>query len=151
MQGIDAVYHFAAAVGVGQSRYEVEHYASINDIGTAVLLEALIKRPVERLIVASSMSVYGEGLYRSRRGLFIVRSSAARRSCVPLVGIRLMKGAALEPIPTPETKTPALSSVYALSKYVQERMCLMIGRAYKYSHRRSSFFQRVRTMRASGL
>src|ERR687894_518497 len=49
LQGVDAVYHFAAAVGVGQSMYEVEHYASINDIGTAVLLEALIKRPVERL------------------------------------------------------------------------------------------------------
>jgi dTDP-L-rhamnose 4-epimerase len=57
LQGIDAVYHFAAAVGVGQSMYEVEHYASVNDIGTAVLLEALIKRPVQRLIVASSMRI----------------------------------------------------------------------------------------------
>ena len=131
LQGIDAVYHFAAAVGVGQSMYEVEHYASINDIGTAVLLEALIKRPVERLIVASSMSVYGEGLYRSRRGAI---HCAVERSPTQLRSARWDplddEGAALEPIPTPETKTPALSSVYALSKYVQERMCLMIGRAY---------------------
>jgi len=131
LQGIDAVYHFAAAVGVGQSMYEVEHYASINDIGTAVLLEALIKRPVERLIVASSMSIYGEGLYRSRRGAIycaVERSPTQLRSACwdPLDD----EGAALEPIPTPESKTPALSSVYALSKYVQERMCLMIGRAY---------------------
>jgi dTDP-L-rhamnose 4-epimerase len=131
LQGIDAVYHFAAAVGVGQSMYEVEHYASINDIGTAVLLEALIKRPVERLIVASSMSVYGEGLYRSRRGAI---HCAVERSPTQLRSARWDpvddEGATLEPIPTPETKTPALSSVYALSKYVQERMCLMIGRAY---------------------
>ena len=131
LQGIDAVYHFAAAVGVGQSMYEVEHYASINDIGTAVLLEALIKRPVERLIVASSMSIYGEGLYRSRRGAIycaVERSPTQLRSACwdPLDD----EGAALEPIPTPESKTPALTSVYALSKYVQERMCLMIGRAY---------------------
>lgn len=131
LQGIDAVYHFAAAVGVGQSMYEVEHYASINDIGTAVLLEALIKGPVERLIVASSMSIYGEGLYRSRHGAIycaVERSPTQLRSaCWDPVDD---EGAALEPIPTPESKTPALSSVYALSKYVQERMCLMIGRAY---------------------
>jgi dTDP-L-rhamnose 4-epimerase len=57
LQGIDAVYHFAAAVGVGQSMYKVEHYTSTNNLGTAVLLQALIERPVERLIVASSMSV----------------------------------------------------------------------------------------------
>jgi dTDP-L-rhamnose 4-epimerase len=131
LQGIDAVYHFAAAVGVGQSMYEVEHYASNNDIGTAVLLEALIKRPVQRLIVASSMSIYGEGLYRSRRGAI---HSGVERSATQLRSARWDpvddEGAALEPIPTPESKTPALSSVYALSKYVQERMCLMIGRAY---------------------
>ena len=131
LQGIDAVYHFAAAVGVGQSMYEVEHYASINDIGTAVLLEAHIKRPVERLIVASSMSIYGEGLYRSRHGAIYC---AVERSPTQLRSARWDpvddEGAALEPIPTPESKTPALSSVYALSKYVQERMCLMIGRAY---------------------
>jgi dTDP-L-rhamnose 4-epimerase len=131
LQGIDAVYHFAAAVGVGQSMYEVEHYASINDIGTAVLLEALIKRPVERLIVASSMSIYGEGLYRSRHGAIycaVERNPTQLRSAYwdPMDN----EGAALQAIPTPESKTPALTSVYALSKYVQERMCLMIGRAY---------------------
>src|SRR3982751_1442554 len=68
LRGADAVYHFAAVVGVGQSMYEVAHYTSVNNLGTAVLLEALIDKPVERLIVASSMSVYGEGLYRARGG-----------------------------------------------------------------------------------
>src|SRR5215210_2857456 len=68
LDGVDAVYHFAAAVGVGQSMYEIAHYTSVNNLGTAVLLEALAARPVERLIVASSMSLYGEGLYRKSDG-----------------------------------------------------------------------------------
>src|SRR5690242_13888997 len=52
---VSAVVHLAAAVGVGQSMYEVVHYTATNDLGTAVLLEALSRRPVERLICASSM------------------------------------------------------------------------------------------------
>src|ERR1700730_5621346 len=63
LTNIDAVYHFAAAVGVGQSMYQIAHYTQINNVGTAVLLEALIQQPVSRLIVASSMSLYGEGSY----------------------------------------------------------------------------------------
>src|ERR1700712_5236367 len=59
---VDAVYHLAANVGVGQSMYQIENYTNINGVGTAVLLEALIKRPVPRLVVASRMSIYGEGL-----------------------------------------------------------------------------------------
>ena len=62
LSGVDAVYHFAAAVGVGQSMYEVSQYTSTNNLGTAVLLEALIEHPVQRLIVASSRTLYGEGL-----------------------------------------------------------------------------------------
>src|SRR3954462_8406225 len=68
LKGIDAVFHFAAAVGVGQSMYEVAHYTRVNNLGTAVLLEALTANPVERLVVASSMSLYGEGLYRNAAG-----------------------------------------------------------------------------------
>src|SRR4051812_13246687 len=131
LQGVDAVYHFAAAVGVGQSMYEVAHYTRVNNLGTAVLLEALTRQPVERLVVASSMSLYGEGLYRSDSG-------------VPrMVGERTLEqlkagqweftgddGNVLQPMPTPETKQPSLASVYALSKYDQERLCLMLGRAY---------------------
>src|SRR5438309_120686 len=55
-------------VGIGQSMYEVARYTGVNNLGTAVLLEALIKRPVESLVVASSMSIYGEGLYRDPNG-----------------------------------------------------------------------------------
>jgi len=128
---VDAVFHFAAAVGVGQSMYEIDHYTSTNNGGTAVLLQALIERPVQRLIVASSMSLYGEGLYRD----------AAGRRCEP--GVRPLEqlkqadwevrddaGAPLEPVATPESKRPSLASIYALSKFDQERMSLLVGGAY---------------------
>jgi len=67
LEGVDAVFHFAAMVGVGQSMYEVASYTSVNTMGTAVLLQALLEKPVERLVVASSMSLYGEGFYRGDR------------------------------------------------------------------------------------
>ena len=131
LAGVDAVFHLAASVGVGQSMYEVAHYTNTNNVGTAVLLEALIDQPVERLVVASSMSIYGEGLYRTADGTpeeMDARSLAQlKANAWEILG---SDGKPLEPIPTPETKTPTLSSVYALSKYDQERLCLMIGRAY---------------------
>jgi dTDP-L-rhamnose 4-epimerase len=131
LAGVDAVFHLAARVGVGQSMYEVERYTSVNGVGTATLLEALVERPVERLVVASSMSIYGEGLYRDRGGGLVPGTERpldqlARREW-ELAGA---DGAPLRPVPTPETKAPALPSVYALSKYDQERLCLTIGRAY---------------------
>jgi dTDP-L-rhamnose 4-epimerase len=131
MKGIDAVFHLAARVGVGQSMYEIERYTSVNNLGTAVLLEALIEKPVERLIVASSMSLYGEGLFRDADGNLV---NGGERDRDQLRAhdweVRDLQGREMTPLPTPETKTPNLSSVYALSKYDQERLCLMTGRAY---------------------
>jgi len=131
LHAVDAVYHFAAAVGVGQSMYEIAHYTRVNNLGTAVLLEALVSKPVERLVVASSMSLYGEGLYRNARGE--VRLGGERTLEQLKRGeweLHDEDGSVLVPAPTPESKQPALASVYALSKFDQERMCLMIGRAY---------------------
>ncbi|HEX6007431.1 MAG TPA: NAD-dependent epimerase/dehydratase family protein [Burkholderiales bacterium] len=132
LRGVDAVYHFAAAVGVGQSMYEIQTYTSINSVGTAVLLEALTAQPVEKLIVASSMSVYGEGLYLGSDGsarIVVERSLEQLKRCAwEFTG---SDGAPLEPVATPETKPPSLSSVYALTKYDQECLCLMVGRAYR--------------------
>jgi dTDP-L-rhamnose 4-epimerase len=131
LHGIDAVIHMAAAVGVGQSMYEIVSYTQINDCGTAVLLQALAQRPVERLICASSMSVYGEGLARDARGRIVAppeRSSEQLRA--GRWELEDEDGAPLTPLPTPETKQPSLSSVYALNKFAQERLCLIAGRAY---------------------
>ncbi len=131
LEGVDAVYHLAATVGVGQSMYQIENYTSINGVGTAVLLEALAKRPVQKLIVASSMSIYGEGLYRTAGGELI---EGGERSLAQLKArdweIRGADGAPLTAVATPESKCPALPSVYAISKYHQERMCMTVGRAY---------------------
>jgi dTDP-L-rhamnose 4-epimerase len=131
LKGIDAVYHLAAAVGVGQSMYEIEHYTDVNVRGTAVLLEALTRNPVERLVVASSMSLYGEGLYRAADGSL---RTDAKRSDEQLRAGRWEPtnedGEALIPVATPESKVPCLASIYALSKFDQERMCLLVGRAY---------------------
>jgi dTDP-L-rhamnose 4-epimerase len=131
LEGIDGVYHLAASVGVGQSMYEIAGYTSINNLGTAVLLEALIERPVERLVVASSMSIYGEGMYADDEGLL---HAGARRTRDQLRRgeweLRDPVRGVLRPVPTDESKQPDLSSVYALSKFDQERLCLMVGEAY---------------------
>jgi dTDP-L-rhamnose 4-epimerase len=131
LAGIDAVYHFAALVGVGQSMYEMARYTEVNGAGTAVLMEALIEQPVQRLVVASSMSLYGEGLYKDAAGALVtnaVRSpeQLRRGQWDPLDA----RGAPLAPVPTPETKPPEIASVYALSKFDQERLCLLTGEAY---------------------
>ncbi len=131
LEGCDAVFHLAAMVGVGQSMYEIVNYTAANGVGTAVLLEALIKRPVRRLVVASSMSIYGEGLYRDSRGRTRDR---AQRTIEQMKAKRWdpadESGEPLTPLPTPEAKHPDLASVYALSKYDQERLCLIAGQAY---------------------
>ncbi len=131
LKGIDVVYHYAAMVGVGQSMYQIQEYTDVNNLGTAVLLKELVRHPVEKLIVASSMSIYGEGLYKNSNGQI---QNAVERQLDHLKKGRWEiydnGGNLLQPFPTPETKTPCLSSVYALSKYDQERLCLMIGKAY---------------------
>jgi dTDP-L-rhamnose 4-epimerase len=132
LRDVDAVFHLAAMVGVGQSMYQVADYTSVNDLGTAVLLQALIEHPVERLVIASSMSIYGEGLYRTPDGSVgvpIERSLEQLRASE--WEVRNHAGEVLTPVPTPESKPPSLRSIYALSKYDQERMCLLIGEAYQ--------------------
>jgi dTDP-L-rhamnose 4-epimerase len=130
--GVDDVVHLAARVGVGQSMYEIAEYTSANTTGTATVLEAILDHPVERLVVASSMSVYGEGLYVGPDGAPV---ESAERTRTQLESARWeprgVDGEALTPVPTPETKPPSLSSVYALNKFDQERLCLMFGQAYK--------------------
>jgi dTDP-L-rhamnose 4-epimerase len=132
LRDIDAVVHFAAAVGVGQSMYQIAEYTSVNNLGTAVLAEALAENPVERLIVASSMSLYGEGLYQAADGTTrVVGERSQEQLRQGQWEWRDTDGRPLTPIATPEDKPPALASVYALSKFDQEKLCLMIGRAYR--------------------
>lgn len=131
LDGVDAVVHLAARVGVGQSMYEIADYCSVNTVGTGVLLEAMLGRDIRRLLVASSMSIYGEGQARAADGELAL--AAERDRCQLERGDwepRAPDGRALAFEPTPESKTPSLSSVYALNKYDQERMCLLFGSSY---------------------
>ncbi|MGK7396806.1 MAG: NAD-dependent epimerase/dehydratase family protein [Candidatus Cyclobacteriaceae bacterium M3_2C_046] len=131
LEGVDLVFHLAAMVGVGQSMYQVSNYMDVNDMGTAILLEELIQNPVRKLVVASSMSIYGEGMYKNESGQSVeVEERGKSQLKASSWEITDPEGHPLNPIPTPESKTPTLSSVYALSKYDQERLCLMIGKAY---------------------
>jgi dTDP-L-rhamnose 4-epimerase len=130
LAGVDGIFHLAAEVGVGQSMYEIARYVGGNDLATAVLLENMIDQPHRRLVVASSMSVYGEGLYRTSDG---TRAGAVRR--VLREGSTAWDplgpdGDPLVPLPTDETKQVDLASIYALTKYAQERSCLITGAAY---------------------
>ncbi len=131
LQDIDVVFHLAASVGVGQSMYQIAEYTGSNGMGTAVLLEALMDHPVERLVVASSMSIYGEGFYRDRTGRLV---SPNERKISQLKvrdwEVRDSDGEGLRPVATNESKCPALPSVYAISKYHQERLCMTVCPAY---------------------
>lgn len=134
LEGMDVVFHLAAAVGVGQSMYEISHYMGVNTQGTAVLLQELLNRKnqIQKLVVASSMSIYGEGKYLCAqcgeiapplRSLEQLKSKQWEVVCPQC-------GEALAPIPTNENKPLQCSSIYALSKKDQEEMCLLYGRTY---------------------
>jgi dTDP-L-rhamnose 4-epimerase len=127
LEGVDAVVHLAARVGVGQSMYEHAEYAGVNTLGTSILLDALQDHPVRKLLVASSMSIYGEGAYEPVPPVERTREQLERREWEP----RGACGEELTPIPTPETKETALASVYALTKHDQECLCLLYGASYE--------------------
>ncbi|MEZ2224006.1 NAD-dependent epimerase/dehydratase family protein [Rhizobium sp. RCC_161_2] len=132
LQDVDGVVHLAAEVGVGQSMYEIARYVGGNDFGTAVLLEAMIGLPIKRVVVASSMSVYGEGMYVSGSGerFGSIRRNSARNRQGQWNPIG-PNGEALVPAPTDEEKPVDLASIYALTKFAQERQMLIFGGAYE--------------------
>ena len=134
LKNVEVVFHYVAMVGVGQSMYQIHKYTEVNTCGTAKLLETIVSGAysIEKLIVASSMSIYGEGAYeckscgrvypklRSESQLQVAEWELPCPQC----------GGAAEPIPTDEDKPLHPTSVYAVSKRDQEEMCLSVGRAY---------------------
>jgi dTDP-L-rhamnose 4-epimerase len=134
LAGIDVVFHEAAAVGVGQSMYQIKHYMDVNTVGTAVLLEAMVARrgQFRKLVVASSMSIYGEGRYRMPDGRLVApKLRPVAQFKEGLWELRDEKtGQILQPLPTDEDKPLQPVSPYATGKRDQEELCLAIGRAY---------------------
>jgi len=132
---IDVIFHFAAAVGVGQSMYEIAQYMGSNTQGTANLLQALLdtKLKLEKLVLASSMSIYGEGKYvcgqcgevaPPARSATQLKAKQWETQCPVCASV-------LEPVATDESKPLQCTSIYALSKKDQEEMSLLFGRTYE--------------------
>ncbi len=141
----DVIYHLASAVGVGQSQYRIDHYVDTNTHGTARLLDILVneKNPVRKIIVAASMTSYGEGLYEApstgehvRPGLRPVEQME-RADWEPR---HPRTGESLRPIPTPETEPYDGNTIYAMTKTHQEAMTLMIGKTYSIPAVATRFF-----------
>jgi dTDP-L-rhamnose 4-epimerase len=134
LQDVRAVVHLAAAVGVGQSMYAIAPYVEANVQGTAVLLDTIVNghHAVRRLVVASSMSIYGEGRYRCA----VCGPVAPRLRPPPQLQARDWEmrcpvcRATVEAVPTDEEKPLLPTSVYAVTKRDQEELCLCVGRAY---------------------
>jgi len=130
----EVIYHLAAAVGVGQSMYQISEYTATNNLGTANLMQAILdtRSTPEKIVIASSMSIYGEGKYLCRacgemappaRPLEQLKQKEWETLC-PTCGETLL------PVPTREDKALQCTSIYALSKKDQEEMTLLFGRTY---------------------
>jgi dTDP-L-rhamnose 4-epimerase len=134
LEGIDQVVHDAAAVGVGQSQYQIEEYVSVNVGGTATLLDVLAntRHRVQKLLVASSMSIYGEGAYRCpQHGVVHPSLRPAERMAQGDWDAHCPQcDAKVEPVPTPENKPLECTSIYAQSKKDQEEYVHIFGRTY---------------------
>jgi dTDP-L-rhamnose 4-epimerase len=129
----DAVIHLAAAVGVGQSMYKIEHYCSVSVIGTAILLEEIIpiRERIKKIIVASSMSIYGEGNYQNAKGEWVnVKTRPLQQLENENWEVFSETGEQLRPFPTHEEKPLKPESIYAINKRDQEEMVLSFGKAY---------------------
>lgn len=135
LRGVDVVFHKAAMVGVGQSMYQPLKYTRVNTLGGATLLDLLVNKHrdhVRKVIVAASMSEYGEGLYRcAEHGLLkpeLRTDAQLERHEWDLPCPHC--GRTLSPVPTPETTPLACSSVYALNKRDHEDYFQNIGKAF---------------------
>lgn len=137
LEEVDAVIHCAAAVGVARSLYHPHHYVQVNVGGTALLLELLAerKRPLAKLILLSSNTSYGEGLYRRRSDGALLRVPVRSEEQVRRWGwepVCLATGEPLEPVATPETAQLLADNTYALTKKYQEELALTLGRTYGF-------------------
>jgi dTDP-L-rhamnose 4-epimerase len=138
LAGQDVVVHLAAETGTGQSMYEVERYEDVNIKGTAILLEHLVNAPtrtVQKIIVASSRAIYGEGkytcaqhgiVYPAMRAVADIQAGRFEPVC-PHCGTASMH------LPTDETARLDPSSFYGLTKQMQEQMTLLFAQALNIS------------------
>lgn len=128
--GATAVVHLAAETGTGQSMYEIDRYVEANVGGTAKLLDLLAneEHTVRRLVVASSRSIYGEGSYRTADGRTV--HPAHRLDADMAEGdfeVHLPGEGALTAVPTDEDAKLHPSSVYGITKQMQESLIMTVA------------------------
>jgi len=133
---IDAVVHLAAAVGVGQSMYQIERYVRDNCLGTALFLDILAneKHSVKKMLVASSMTAYGEGMYTCPKCKLVQQPQLRDiKNLEQKIWEPLCRSCdtQLKPIPTPEETRLTSPSVYSITKKTQEELFISIGKAYQ--------------------
>ncbi|HLJ08330.1 MAG TPA: NAD-dependent epimerase/dehydratase family protein, partial [Acidimicrobiia bacterium] len=134
LDGVEVIFHEAAMVGVGQSMYDIAHYCESNTLGAAVLLQAVVdnRADIRKMVVASSMSVYGEGAYVDAGGS--PRRGGRDRKHLEAGDWEVrdpQTDEALRPVPTTETKPLEPTSVYAITKRDHEELFLAIGQSYQ--------------------
>lgn len=133
LDGVDVVVHLAAETGTGQSMYEIEKYTDVNIKGTSIFLDILAneKHSVKKMIIASSRSIYGEGKYRCSEHSIVY--PAERQDSDMAHGDFGVKcpvcGCDVELLATDETSKIHPSSIYGITKQVQEQMFLVIGKS----------------------
>jgi dTDP-L-rhamnose 4-epimerase len=134
LEGQDVLFHEAALVGVGQSMYEIDRYTDVNASGAARVLQAVIERkpPLRKMLVASSMSIYGEGQYEcAKDGVVYPRLRSREQLSAHKWEIRCPKcGGEAKPVGTAEEKPLFPTSIYAVNKRDHEEMFLAVGHAY---------------------
>lgn len=122
LEGVSIVYHLASETGTGQSMYEMERYVDVNDRGTSILLEAISNSSsVTDIVLSSSRSIYGEGLYKDGEDLVNPPSRKVEDLKRGVWEIRGSSGAFLSPMPTSEDCPVNPGSIYAATKYSQEK------------------------------
>lgn len=136
LKNIDAVFHFAAAVGVGQSMYQIERYVRDNCLGAAIFLDILAneKHTIKKMVIAASMSSFGEGMYRCFKCGLSQQPDLRKAENMEkgIFGTLCEKcDSTLNPVATDETAKLKSPSVYAITKKTQEDLILSIGKAYR--------------------
>jgi dTDP-L-rhamnose 4-epimerase len=136
LRDVEIIFHQASAVGVGQSMYQIKRYTEVNEIGTANMYQVIIEKelPIQKIILASSMSTYGEGAYnckKCKKEVFPPSRSITQLDKHQWELFCPKCGTELIPIPTSEETPQELNSIYALNKFVQEKQALIIGKTFK--------------------
>jgi dTDP-L-rhamnose 4-epimerase len=139
-----AVVHFGAAVSIGQSMYQVDRYVDVNTRGTALLLDILVnsKHNIEKVIVASSIGVYGEGAYACATHGAVAPTIRPEQQLAQRDWEQHCPhcGQHVRSIPTPEDKALYRDNIYSMTKYHQEEMVLLIGKTYSIPSVAPRFF-----------